>query len=126
MIYIPQVHEILGQFSVLEVISIRKLLGQMRSSFLLFAMVKGALVASRTFLLIRFKVGTRLRLINKRVIVLLLPAVTVLAAGHVLASVRVLGYESASAPVVAEVLVIVFKDIWFPPEVLPIVAVNTL
>jgi hypothetical protein len=59
-------------------------------------------------------------------VLLLLPAVAVLAAGLVDAAFDVLGDESSWLPVVASFITFVVEDVWFSTEILPVVSVDAL
>ena len=69
---------------------------------------------------------TRLRLVKKRVVLLLLPSMRVGTARLVRAPFDVLGDECPWLPVVAYLMALIFVDVGFPSEILPIVRINTL
>ena len=67
-----------------------------------------------------------LGLVEQRMVLLLLPAMAVRAAGHVLAALVVLGDEGARSPVPAILMAIVLEQSGLPPEVLPVVSIHAL
>ena len=88
-------------------------------------MVDRALDTPRALLFASFFL-TRLCLVKKRVILLLFPSMRVGTARLVRATFDVLGDECPWLPVIAYFMALIFVDVGFPSEILPIVCINTL
>ena len=89
-------------------------------------MVERALDPSGALLLGGLVLRTRLGLVEQWVVLLLFPAMAVMAAGHALAPLVVLGNEGPWSPVLAVDAAVVREEVGLPSEVLPVVSVDAL
>lgn len=57
---------------------------------------------------------------------MLFPAVAAVTACHVLAAILIFGDESTCFPIFTKFVAIIFEDVWFSSEILPVVIVHAL
>ena len=130
MIYVSKIDEVFSYFAVWKVIAWwLHVVNEIWSSLIFFRMIESAFVTSWTLLWlgrICFYVRTRLCLIHHRMIILLLPTMTVFTTSHVLTTISIMCNESSSPPILAKMFMIILKDIRLSPKILPIMTINTL
>lgn len=126
LVHIRQVHRRLWKLTVLKVLSLLRLLSCIRwVSFVVCVVVKRTLNTSGALFTLG-QIRARRSFIERRMVLLLFPAVALRTVAHLLASLVILCDENVRPPAAASDVAVVLEELRVPAKVLVVVGVGAL